>query len=108
MSTSVIIDFLHGRHLEISSTPTVKLYRLLPLCSRPKPTRSPPLAAAGYRAVTVDVRGYGRSSKPTATQAYRSRELVADHVAVVEALGEERAVIVGHDWGASGAACVGH
>ncbi|MGW5457957.1 alpha/beta hydrolase [Streptomyces sp. NPDC003996] len=64
----------------------------------------PVLAAAGYRAVAVDVRGYGRSSKPGAVDAYRMLELVADNVAVVEALGEESAVVVGHDWGAAIAA----
>ncbi|MGW1806738.1 alpha/beta hydrolase [Streptomyces sp. NPDC002078] len=64
----------------------------------------PALAAAGYRAVAVDVRGYGRSSKPVAVDAYRMLDLVADNVAVVEALGEESAVVVGHDWGATIAA----
>ena len=60
----------------------------------------PSLAAAGYRAVAVDVRGYGRSSRPADVAAYRMTELVADAVAVVQALGESTAVIVGHDWGA--------
>ncbi|MEV4438860.1 alpha/beta hydrolase [Streptomyces sp. NPDC049577] len=64
----------------------------------------PVLAAAGYRAVAVDVRGYGRSSKPAAVDAYRMLDLVADNVAVVHALGEESAVVVGHDWGANIAA----
>ncbi|MFC8367541.1 alpha/beta fold hydrolase [Streptomyces sp. NPDC057239] len=64
----------------------------------------PALAAAGYRAVAVDVRGYGRSSRPAATEAYRMLDLVADNVAVVHALGEESAVVVGHDWGAAIAA----
>ncbi|MFC8387267.1 alpha/beta fold hydrolase [Streptomyces sp. NPDC057238] len=64
----------------------------------------PALAAAGYRAVAVDVRGYGRSSRPAATDAYRMLDLVADNVAVVHALGEESAVVVGHDWGAAIAA----
>lgn len=64
----------------------------------------PVLAAAGYRAVAVDVRGYGRSSRPQAVEAYRMRELVADNVAVVEALGARSAVVVGHDWGATIAA----
>ncbi|MFD8705689.1 alpha/beta fold hydrolase [Kitasatospora sp. NPDC059648] len=64
----------------------------------------PALAAAGYRAVAVDVRGYGRSSKPEATHAYRLLDLVEDNVAVVRALGEENAVVVGHDWGANIAA----
>lgn len=62
------------------------------------------LAAAGYRAVAIDVRGYGRSSKPASTDAYRMLELVEDNVAVVEALGEQPAVIVGHDWGSNIAA----
>jgi pimeloyl-ACP methyl ester carboxylesterase len=64
----------------------------------------PALAAAGYRAVAVDVRGYGRSSRPAAVDAYRMLDLVADNVAVVEALGERSAVVVGHDWGATIAA----
>ncbi|MET7568759.1 alpha/beta hydrolase [Streptomyces sp. NPDC005492] len=64
----------------------------------------PALAAAGYRAVAVDVRGYGRSSKPDDVSAYRMLDLVEDAVAVVHALGERSAVIVGHDWGAGIAA----
>ncbi|WP_327696354.1 alpha/beta fold hydrolase [Streptomyces sp. NBC_00459] len=64
----------------------------------------PALAAAGYRAVAVDVRGYGRSSRPEETSAYRMLDLVDDNVAVVHALGESSAVVVGHDWGATIAA----
>ncbi len=61
----------------------------------------PALAAAGFRAVALDVRGYGRSSRPAATHAYRMLDLVADNVALVRALGEDTAVIIGHDWGAN-------
>ncbi|WP_328726550.1 alpha/beta hydrolase [Streptomyces sp. NBC_00259] len=64
----------------------------------------PVLAAAGYRAVAIDVRGYGRSSKPGDPEAYRMLELVEDNAAVVHALGEQSAVVVGHDWGSAIAA----
>lgn len=60
----------------------------------------PALAAAGYRAVAIDQRGYGRSSKFWAPEAYRIDRLAEDLVGVVAACGESRAVIVGHDWGA--------
>ncbi|MDQ0947566.1 pimeloyl-ACP methyl ester carboxylesterase [Streptomyces phaeochromogenes] len=64
----------------------------------------PALAEAGYRAVAIDVRGYGRSSVPDPVEAYRIGAHVEDNVAVVRALGEETAVIVGHDWGSTIAA----
>jgi len=60
----------------------------------------PALADAGFRAVAIDVRGYGRSSKPLAVEDYRMVRIVADNVGLVGALGAETAVIVGHDWGA--------
>jgi pimeloyl-ACP methyl ester carboxylesterase len=58
------------------------------------------LASSGFRAVAMDMRGYGRSSKPTEAAAYRITEIVGDCLGVVEALGESTAVIVGHDYGA--------
>lgn len=59
------------------------------------------LAAAGYRAVAPDLRGFGGTSAPADTEAYALQHLVADMVALVEALGAPNAVIVGNDWGAT-------
>jgi pimeloyl-ACP methyl ester carboxylesterase len=58
------------------------------------------LAGAGYRAAALDMLGYGRSSKPTDPDAYGVTEQVNLCVDVVHALGENAAVIVGHDLGA--------
>ncbi|WP_439575671.1 alpha/beta fold hydrolase [Phreatobacter sp.] len=58
------------------------------------------LAAAGYRAVAPDMRGYGETDAPAEIERYTILDLVADQVALVKALGETSAVIVGHDWGA--------
>lgn len=56
----------------------------------------PALAAAGFRAVAPDLRGYGRTEKKG---PYDWRTLSDDIAALVRALGREKAVIVGHDWG---------
>jgi pimeloyl-ACP methyl ester carboxylesterase len=61
----------------------------------------PALAEAGYHAVAPDMRGYGESTVPGDTSAYAITDLVGDMVALVAALGESRACIVGHDWGAT-------
>ncbi|MFI5309378.1 MAG: alpha/beta fold hydrolase [Polyangiales bacterium] len=58
------------------------------------------LAEAGYRAVAPDQRGYGDSDKPDAIEAYDQVTLVEDAVGVLDALGAQKAVVVGHDWGA--------
>ena len=60
----------------------------------------PAVAAAGYRAVALDMRGYGQTSQPESVDAYSLSHLVGDVVAAVNALGESEAVVVGHDWGA--------
>ena len=54
-------------------------------------------AAAGYRAVAIDVRGYGDSFVPDTVEAYRMLAHVADNVAVVRGLGAASAVVVGDD-----------
>jgi pimeloyl-ACP methyl ester carboxylesterase len=62
----------------------------------------PVIAEAGFRAVAIDVRGYGRSSAPLAVEAYGMLQHVSDNLGVVEALAGRGspAIIIGHDWGA--------
>jgi len=60
----------------------------------------PALAEAGYHAVAPDVRGYGQSDAPQPIEAYTMKHHVADAAGVLDALGEQTAVVVGHDWGA--------
>lgn len=59
-----------------------------------------PLAEAGFHAVAPDLRGYGQTDRPDALEAYDIFQLTGDVVGLVREMGEESAVIVGHDWGA--------
>jgi pimeloyl-ACP methyl ester carboxylesterase len=61
----------------------------------------PALAAAGYRVVAPDQRGYGESDRPAAVEDYDVVALSGDVAGLIQALGEDQAVVVGHDWGAS-------
>src|SRR6201996_3161640 len=58
-------------------------------------------AAAGYRAIAPDMRGYGRSSAPTDLNLYTPLHTVGDLVGLLDTLDIPSAVIVGHDWGAT-------
>jgi len=59
----------------------------------------PALAAAGYRAIAPDQRGYGRTSRPDKVEDYDITHLTGDLVGMLDALGLEKAIFVGHDWG---------
>src|SRR5580693_426703 len=58
-----------------------------------------PLAAAGFRVVAPDLRGYNLSSKPDGVAAYNTDRLVADIRGLIKERGAESARLVGHDWG---------
>ncbi len=58
-----------------------------------------PLKGAGFRVAVPDQRGYGASSRPDPVEAYNILELSADLVGLIDALGEDQAYLVGHDWG---------
>lgn len=61
----------------------------------------PYLAAAGYRVWAPDQRGYNLSDKPEGIAAYTLDELAADVIGLMDAAGQEKAFVVGHDWGAA-------
>lgn len=61
----------------------------------------PVLAAAGYQAVAVDMRGYGGSDRPIDPNLYDSDTLCADMIGLLDALHAEKAIVVGHDFGAA-------
>ena len=60
-----------------------------------------PLAAAGFRVIVPDQRGYNLSSKPAGLAAYALTELVSDVIAIADQLGREKIFLAGHDWGAA-------
>ena len=59
----------------------------------------PAVASAGYHAVAMDMRGYGKSDKPSDIEAYNQVEVTKDVIGLIEALGHSSAVVFGHDWG---------
>lgn len=61
----------------------------------------PAVAAAGFRAIAPDQRGYGLSSAPREAEHYTMRHLTGDLAGMLDVLGIDRAVFCGHDWGGS-------
>ena len=59
----------------------------------------PSVADAGFKAVAYDVRGYGESDKPHEIEAYTMRNMTNDVVGIIDALGYDTAITIGHDWG---------
>jgi pimeloyl-ACP methyl ester carboxylesterase len=60
----------------------------------------PALVNAGFHVVAPDQRGYGQTDRPEPIEAYNILQLTGDMVGLIHALGEDGAIIVGHDWGA--------
>jgi pimeloyl-ACP methyl ester carboxylesterase len=59
------------------------------------------LTGAGFRTIAPDMRGRGRSDRPPEVSDYGLQKIVADVTGIMDALGVERAHVVGHDWGAA-------
>jgi pimeloyl-ACP methyl ester carboxylesterase len=86
-------------YLEQGTGPLVLLVHGFPDTAHTWEYVMPALAAAGYRAVALFTRGYAPTQVP-ADAKYDTDTLGKDLLAVIEALGESNAVVVGHDWGA--------
>jgi pimeloyl-ACP methyl ester carboxylesterase len=90
---------LHCAAMGPKDGPLVVLLHGFPECWVTWRHQLPALAAAGFRAVAPDMRGYGGSDKPRGVRQYRIEKLTQDVADLVAALGRERADLVGHDWG---------
>lgn len=90
---------LRFAYLEEGEGPLVLLVHGFPDTAHSWDAVRPALAAAGFRAVSPFTRGYHPTQVP-ADGRYDAEALGQDLVALIDALGEERAILVGHDWGA--------
>jgi pimeloyl-ACP methyl ester carboxylesterase len=90
--------------LEAGRGPLVLLLHGFPDTAHTWDRAIPAIAEAGFRAVAPFMRGYHPTAIP-ADAAYDGDTLGKDIASLVEALGEQSAIVVGHDWGASGAYC---
>ena len=100
MISYVTANGLKFGYLEQGTGPLVLLVHGFPDTAHTWDAVMPQIAAAGFRAVAPFTRGYHPTEIP-ADGKYDTDTLGADLVALIDALGEQSAVVVGHDWGAS-------
>lgn len=84
---------------EVGSGPAIVLLHGSPATAFSWRHQIRPLAAAGYRVIAPDLRGYGGSGVPKEVERYNTAHLTGDLAGLLDALDVERAVFVGHDWG---------
>jgi pimeloyl-ACP methyl ester carboxylesterase len=87
--------------LEDGAGPLVVLCHGFPELAYSWRRQIPALAGAGFRVVAPDMRGFGRSSVPREIESYDVATLCADMTGLLDRLGEQSAIFVGHDWGAN-------
>jgi pimeloyl-ACP methyl ester carboxylesterase len=91
---------LHTVEAGESGTPVVVLAHGFPELAYSWRHQIPALAAAGYHVLAPDQRGYGRSTRPADIADYNVGDLSADLIGLLDDVGAEKAVFIGHDWGA--------
>lgn len=99
-SRTLAVNSIEMFLLEQGTGPLVVLCHGWPELSYSWRHQIPAIAAAGYHVVAPDMRGFGQTTAPADIGAYTILDHAGDMVALVAALGEKQAVIVGHDWGA--------
>lgn len=99
---SAVIDVgaIRMRYIEQGTGPAVVMCHGFPGLGYSWRHQLPALAGAGFRAIAVDMRGYGGTDRPRDPAAYSRTHTVADMVGLLDALGIDDAVFVGHDFGA--------
>jgi pimeloyl-ACP methyl ester carboxylesterase len=87
-------------YLDAGTGPVVVLCHGFPELAYSWRHQVPALVAAGFRVLAPDQRGYGRTTRPEAVEDYDIEHLTGDITSLLDAAGADRAVVVGHDWGA--------
>lgn len=97
-----MVDAIDGRFhvIEQGEGPAVLFCHGFPDTAETWRNQMQAVAEAGYRAVALDMRGYGRSFAPENPDLYTALHITGDLIGVLDALSIDTAVIVGHDWGA--------
>lgn len=96
-----VVNGVRLHYVEAGSGPLVVLLHGFPEFWWSWRSQIPALVEAGYRVIAPDQRGYASSEKPVGWRNYRIELLAADVAALIREAGEERAFVVGHDWGAA-------
>jgi pimeloyl-ACP methyl ester carboxylesterase len=97
---TVVVGAVELHVVEAGEGPLVVLAHGFPELAYSWRHQVPALAAAGYHVLAPDQRGYGRSTRPAAVEEFDILHLTGDLLGLLDDAGAERAVFVGHDWGA--------
>lgn len=96
-----VINGLDYHYVTCGSGPAVLLVHGFPDSWRVWRHQIPAIAAAGYRVIAPDLRGWGETATPSEDAAYTAIDILSDLVQLLNHLGVEKTVIIGHDWGAA-------
>ena len=100
VSQYVRVNGLNMHYVTAGEGPPVLLLHGFPDTHAVWRRQIPALAAAGFQVIAPDLRGYGKTDMPPDVGAYAIDFLADDVLQLMDALGIERATVVGHDWGA--------